>query len=183
MWDENLRVYRQHTFENWVHSKETEVMYVAFQMMLDKDNRRPLLLCYGGTGNGKTYLCEALVIAMNGQGENCRLTVWSEFISDLKRRISRRDEYEATYDAIFKGTCECNYLILDDIGMGTRESEWEYGELESIVGYRYRRRLFTVVTTNKDIEELPERIVSRFFDKEVATIIENKGRDYRRRQS
>lgn len=79
----------------------------------------------------------------------------------------------------------CNYcyaerLILDDVGMGGSGSEWEYGQLEEIIGVRYRERLFTILTTNRNLTELPERIVSRFNDPEVGRVILNSAGDFRR---
>jgi len=53
-------------------------------------------------------------------------------------------------------------------------------QLEKIIRVRYRERLFTILTTNRDISELPERIVSRFEDAEVARKVLNSGIDYRK---
>ena len=72
-------------------------------------------------------------------------------------------------------------VIIDDVGMGGSGSSWEYGQLEDIVCYRYRERLMTVLTTNRDLKELPERIVSRFSDTDVGLCVLNEGTDYRRK--
>jgi len=66
--------------------------------------------------------------------------------------------------------------LLDEYG-----SEWEWGELEDIINYRYRERMFTVMTTNRDLTELPERVVSRFRDPDIGVVVLNSGKDYRRR--
>lgn len=47
---------------------------------------------------------------------------------------------------------------------------------------RYREHLFTIMTTNRDLTELPERIVSRFRDPDVGMVVLNEGADYRRLQ-
>jgi len=78
--------------------------------------------------------------------------------------------------------CCCEHLIIDDVGMGGSGSEWEYGQLEEIVVARYRERLFTIMTTNRDLSELPERVVSRFRDPDVGVVILNQGADYRRQK-
>lgn len=64
--------------------------------------------------------------------------------------------------------------------MGGSGSAWEYGQLEDIIATRYRERLFTIMTTNQDLGELPERITSRFFDPDIGRVILNEGADYRR---
>ena len=74
-------------------------------------------------------------------------------------------------------------LIIDDVGMGGSGSAWEYGQLEDIVVYRYRERLPTVMTTNRDLTELPERIVSRFYDPDIGCVVLNDAPDYRRRKT
>jgi len=78
--------------------------------------------------------------------------------------------------------CNAQRLIMDDVGMGGSGSDWELGQLEEIVVSRYHNRLFTILTTNRDLIELPERVVSRFRDGEVATLVLNEGEDYRRKK-
>jgi DNA replication protein DnaC len=75
--------------------------------------------------------------------------------------------------------CNVKHLIVDDIGAGMSGSDFGMKELEEIVVYRYHNHLFTLMTTNKDISGLPERVVSRFNDKEFARIVLNEGSDYR----
>jgi len=84
-------------------------------------------------------------------------------------------------DALLRLYCTSRHLILDDVGMGGSGSEWEYGQFEEIVVHRYREKLFTIMTTNRDISELPERIVSRFREQGVGMIVLNEGEDYRRK--
>ncbi|MBA7590759.1 hypothetical protein ES708_32896 [subsurface metagenome] len=68
------------------------------------------------------------------------------------------------------------------MGIGGSGSEWELGQLEEIIAIRYRERLFTILTTNRDLTELPERVVSRFKDPDVGRVVLNDGADYRRRK-
>ena len=141
-----------------------------------------MLLVYGGVGNGKTYLLEALSIELHNIGIYAPVIIWSELMRTFKKGMNRRPEpYAKTYDELFEIYLKMKYLILDDVGMGSSGSDWEWGQLEEIVNYRYRERLPTIIATNKDLLELPERIVSRFGDPEAGVIVLNEGRDYRRR--
>lgn len=169
-----------HTFENWKHDNNNDLVYKAFQDMI-KPDVLPLLLCYGGVGNGKTFLCEALVIELGRTGVSARVITWGEFIREMKRKMFRALPGEVPYDVVFQNVRTAPYIIIDDIGMGTQGTEWEYGELEDIVSYRYKERLFTVMTTNKNLDQLPERIISRFSDPSVGRVVLNKGSDYRRK--
>jgi len=102
-------------------------------------------------------------------------------MATLMRGLKRTLGHEPTisYDDLLNSYCSNDRLILDDVGMGGSGSEWEYGQLEEIVVARYRERLFTIITTNRDLKELPERIVSRFSDPNVGRVILNTGKDYR----
>lgn len=158
-----------------------ETAYTAFLALATRDDCRPLLLCYGGVGNGKTYLCEALVIAWRMRGLYSRVTVWSGLTNILRAAI--RGEAALPQDAILENFKRASRVVFDDVGMGGSGSAWEWGQLEEIVCARYRERLPTVMCTNLDLKEMPELVVSRFADPEVGLIVFNQGADYRRRQS
>lgn len=169
----------KHNFENFKRVAGTGESLKAFRAMAS-DGHKPMLLCYGGVGNGKTHLCEALSIELYKKGIRCQVTVWSDVMRMFKQGMHRGgpDSHSLPYDQLFENFRRRERLILDDVGMGSTGSEWEWGELEDIINYRYRERLFTVVATNKDLDELPERVVRRFNDSEVGVIVWNKGKEY-----
>jgi DNA replication protein DnaC len=166
------------TFDSFDVVKGTEKTYRAMKVMAEEEHQPMLLVC-GAIGNGKTHLCEALSIALYKKGIKCPVTLWGE----LKKRLLQRMHYpkpsQADYYTMFEELKKRKYIIIDDVGLGSSGSSWEMTELEDLINYRYRERLFTVVTTNRTLEELPERVVSRFFDVKVARIIVNEGQDYR----
>lgn len=170
-----------HTFENFKRVAGTETALEAFWAMAS-DNHKPMLLIYGGVGNGKTFLLEALSIELYKKGIRCPVSVWSDVMRRFKRGMRRVESGSTSYDDHFEQFRRQDRLIIDDVGMGSSGSEWEWGELEDIINYRYRERLFTVVATNKDLDELSERVASRFSDPEVGVIVLNKARDFRRRK-
>ena len=92
-----------------------------------------------------------------------------------------------SYNELFRRLCETSKLVIDDVGMGSIESKWEISELEDIVNERYHTRYktdkITILASNKDIKELPDRIVSRFYDPEFGKVLLIKSGDYRRRKS
>jgi len=91
-------------------------------------------------------------------------------------------EVKDAYDDIFERFRRARRLIIDDVGSGSTGSNWEWGELEDIVNYRCREGLLTVVTTNLDLKELPDRIVSRFDDAVNGRIALISAPDYRPRK-
>ncbi len=169
----------EHTFEKFKQIPGTKEALAAFKSMADGTGK-PMLLCYGGVGNGKSHLCEALSIELYKRGIRCSVRVWSDIMRMFKGGM-HRDPNSQTYDYLFDQLRRRDRLIIDDVGIGSSGSEWEWGELEDIINYRYRERLFTVLATNKDLDEMPNRIVSRFSDPEVGALILNSGKDYRKR--
>lgn len=168
----------ENTFASFKPVKGTEKSLAAFKALASGKSRWKMLLCYGGVGNGKTHLCEATVIALYKRGIFCRVLTMARIMRALKECM--RPEPLTPYDELLARYCYCKHLIIDDVGMGGSGSDWEFGQLEEIVVARYRERLFTILTTNKDLTELPERIVSRFQDPDVGMVILNQGEDYRR---
>ena len=177
-WREMLNVSSlNHTFENFKSVKGTEIALSAFLYLASGKSPWKMLLCYGGVGNGKTHLMEALSIEMSRRGEIARIIPMAAMMRYLKASFAR--EASLPYEEVFKLYCTSTNLLIDDVGMGGSGSEWEYGQLEELVIYRHQRNMLTVLTTNKDITELPERIISRFRDREKARIVLNEGVDYR----
>ncbi len=170
-----------HRLENFKVTKEIKPVYDAFKNILET-GIPPMLLVYGGVGNGKTFLCDAVSIALYNKGIKCGVEIWSELMRYFKRLMYRRQPDEPFYDDAFESIRKRTHLILDDVGMGTQGTEWEFAELEDITAFRYRGKLFTIMTTNLDIEKLPERVVSRFSDPEIGILVHNAGGDYRRRK-
>jgi len=168
----------ENTFRNFKLMPGTEKSLAAFKALAEGTTNKRMLLCYGGVGNGKTYLCEATAITLYKRDIFCRVMTMARIMRALKQCMGL--EPLAPYDELLDRYCHCGHLIVDDVGMGGSGSDWEYGQLEEIVVARYRERLFTIMTTNRDLSELPERIVSRFRDPDVGSIILNQGEDFRR---
>lgn len=168
----------ENTFANFKRVKGTEKALAAFKALAGGKTGWKMLLCVGGVGNGKTHLCEATAIELYKRGIFCRVLTMARLMRGLKECM--RPEPLCSYDELLARFCYCKHLIIDDVGMGGSGSDWEFGQLEEIVVARYRERLFTILTTNKDLTELPERIVSRFQDPDVGMVVLNEGVDYRR---
>lgn len=145
----------------------------AFKALASGETKWQMLLCYGGVGNGKTHFCEATAIALYKRGLFCRVFTMDRMMTALKQCMGP-DRY-ISFEELIDNYSRWPRLIVDDVA-GT---EWELQQLEKIIRLRYRENLFTILTTNLDLKELPERIVSRFRDTEKARLILNQGEDYR----
>lgn len=148
----------------------------AFKELANGETDKPFLMCYGGVGNGKTALCEALVIRLRERNFLARYHTVASILTTFKRYMNYQD---STMDRVIRSYTEARFLIMDDLG-AEYGSPWEASIIENLIDERYRYRRITVATTNLDISELSPRLSSRFSDPEVSVCILNKGSDYRR---
>jgi len=165
----------ENTFENFKPVSGTESALAAFKAVLDGPEF--MLLCYGGVGNGKTHLCEAVAIELYKRGKFCRVMKMPDMLATLRKAINNP---EMGYDEILGNFCYGERLIVDDVGAGGSDSEFGDRVLETIVVARYGRQLLTIMTTNVEISQLPERVISRFEDTVTSYLVQNEGEDYRR---
>ena len=69
--------------------------------------------------------------------------------------------------------------ILEGVEYG---SDWEMAKFDELMTSRFATAKPTILITNKELTELPERIQSRFKDKVMARAIHNSASDYRQRR-
>ena len=173
-----------HTFESFDHKRKgVKKAYDAFYELAE-GRGNPFLLCYGGVGNGKTHLLEATAIRLGERGVWVTVWVFADFLSYLRRMIP---DPMKSVDAIVENYQTRGAVFFDDVGVeyGT---DWERSILERIISGRFRSKSITVLTTNKDLDEvddrgrrfIPERVASRFFDPDIGTVVLNSGSDFRR---
>ncbi len=132
-----------------------------------------MLLIYGTPGNGKTHLCDATIVELLKRGIDCRLWTVSDLVSKLKESIP-----ENTTELMISKLKMLPALILDEWGQNYG-SDWEVQKLEEIVIARDREGLITIITTNLELEKMPERVISRARDATQARVILNSASDYR----
>ncbi len=173
-----LTSYRSN-FDTWMPAEGTELCLTAFTALADGTGK-PWLLCYGGCGSGKTHLCEAAVIRLNQRGVNAWYFTVAGLMATLKAPIGR-DGLEVFVQSI----SSLPGLALDDWG-AEQGTDFDLSMMERIIDERYRRRLITVLASNRSLEQMiltSQRIVSRFSDAEIGVIVVNSAGDFRRKKS
>jgi DNA replication protein DnaC len=130
-------------------------------------------IIYGGVGNGKTHLLNAIANQVMGRGISVKLIMMAELLSELRMAIEDKQ-----VDFKMKVLKEVPYLLIDELGLeyGT---DWEREKIEELFAARWNNGRFTVVATNLSIEDLPERIKSRFKDQHLSRWVKNSAGDYR----
>jgi len=129
------------------------------------------LLLRGGYGCGKTHLAAAIANAALDKG----LPVIFVTVPDLLDYL--RAAYAPTsltsYDQRFEEVRTAPLLILDDLGT-EHATSWALEKLFQLLNYRYMADLPTVITTNRDLEDMEPRLRSRLGDPglvQIATIL------------
>jgi DNA replication protein DnaC len=140
-----------------------------------------LMMIYGGNGNGKTSILEGISIALWNQGYLARVEVYPDFMGRLRGSFnkSKSEDNGQSFEDIMNKICSTPFLLMDDIGIGDSFSDFSVKQLERIILARYRENIFTVMSTNRDLKELPLSVHSRFNDQTRARLLCNTAEDYR----
>lgn len=147
--------------------------YLAAHKIAEGEGDFIWLIIYGGVGNGKTHLLNAIANRVMDRGISVKLIMMAELLSELRMAIEDKQA-----DFKMKVLKEVPYLLIDELGLeyGT---DWEKEKIEELLAARWQNRRFTVVATNREIEELPARIKSRFKDVHLSRWVKNDAGDYR----
>lgn len=163
-----------HTFENFVPVPGTEKALKHARALASGEAEFFWLLIYGNTGCGKTHLGNAITTETRRRGLESQVLLAGDFFSLLKEGMK-----DHSTDQILRRFKEVAVLVIDDYGV-EYGSEWEMAKFDELMTHRFAMSRITVLLTNKDIEDLPERIRSRFQDRMLSRICHNKAPDYRK---
>ena len=131
------------------------------------------LIIYGGTGNGKTHLLNAIANRAMERGFQVKMVMMAELLSELRMAIKGNQTDEKLQELK-----KVPYLLIDEIGL-EYGSDWEREKIDELLTGRWANGRFTITATNIDIEQLPERLKSRFKDKHLSRYVRNEALDYR----
>jgi len=164
------------TFDTFVTVPGTEQALKTAKALAYGKGGFAWLLIYGHTGCGKTHLANAIAHVTRERGFECKVVLAADLLAMLRDAIK---DHQA--DAILARFKAMPFLIIDDYGVeyGT---DWESSQFDQLITSRYATAKPTVLVTNKDISDLPDRVRSRFQDKDMSRAVHNAGADYRARR-
>lgn len=152
-------------------------------------NPKGWLVIYGKRGNGKSHLSAAAYNRCKASSNpNAIFISMPDLVDSLKALFDKRtaDDQHTTYDERLSVYKEIPVLFLDDLG-AEKVSDWSQSVLFSIMDYRYRNELATMITSNLLLTDddcgVESRVLSRFTHASFCTMIENNSANYRPKAS
>lgn len=129
------------------------------------------LLFYGGTGLGKTFMCNCIAKALIDMEKSVLYQTSFNLFEILENhkfnRLNETEENRINYNLMF----ESELLIIDDLGTEFNNS-FTNAELFNIINERLITDKKTIISTNLSLEQLTEtysdRIMSRVFKNFIA---------------
>lgn len=135
------------------------------------------LILKGGYGCGKTHLAAAISNYRIANGQPVLFVVVPDLLDHLRATFAPTSQ--VSYDERFEEVRTAPLLILDDLGTQSA-TPWAQEKLYQILNYRYNARLPTIITTNRELEEIDLRLRSRLVDPDLAEIVTILAPDFRR---
>jgi DNA replication protein DnaC len=167
-------------FEAFVLDERTQGAGNAFEsasnLAMGKSDYK-LIFLYGGHGNGKSHLCYASALEAIKRGKRAKYINFIELCSQVRATIKKSD---IDMEDVLGEYKKCEFLCLDEVRLEKIDS-WAARILEELVGYRYDRELPTIMTSNHEVNELPEPVQSRLSDTRLARCFKNTAPDFRPR--
>ncbi len=137
---------------------------------------RGWLLLKGGYGCGKTHLAAAIANERLARSEAVLFIVVPDLLDHLRATFAPTSR--VTYDDRFESVKTAPLLILDDLGAQVT-TQWAQEKLFQLFNYRYNAQLPTVITTNRELEEIDPRVRSRLADATFCKIVTLLAPDFR----
>ena len=133
------------------------------------------LVFIGPAGSGKTHLSAAIANERIERGSPVFFITAPDLLDHLRSAFN--PESEISYDRLFEQVRNTPLLILDDLGTQA-STPWAQEKLDQLLNHRFNYELPTIITTERRLEQLDERLRSRLGDKRICQsflLEENKG--------
>lgn len=134
------------------------------------------LVLRGGYGCGKTHLAVAIANEAVRAGTPALFSVVPDLLDHLRATFAPNSSVQ--YDRLFEVVRTVGLLVLDDLGTESG-TPWAQEKLYQIINFRYNNHFPTVITTNRRLDTIDDRILSRIGDQALCKVVDVAASDYR----
>ena len=164
----SLHLHSDKTFESFklrtteLPRQQASNLRKAYDMMRSYAAEPDGWIVLNGTayGNGKTHLAAAVANDYAKKGEKVLFIVVPDLLDHLRSTFN--PSVYARLDKRFNEVKTAPLLVLDDLGTESATA-WAREKLYQLFNYRYNAKLPTIVTTATSLDELDQRLASRFY--------------------
>ena len=137
---------------------------------------RPWLVMLGKSGWGKTHLAYCAInerLDDPSIGPVGELIVVPDLLETLKEGIQ-----DDSMENRLRGYARAPFLVLDDLGT-EHNTEWAKVQLFRILDRRYKERLPTIITSNRSLNYLEERVKDRVMSRLISKVFDHDFKSFR----
>jgi DNA replication protein DnaC len=183
--DSNTEILAGKTFDNFLPEgvspdpairATVRIAYERCRAFAENPEKEKWLLLTGSYGCGKTHLAAAIANHCLAHGQPVLFLNTPDLLDYLRETFA--PSAGSTYSERFDEIRTAPLLILDDLGTES-PTNWAVEKLYQIINYRYNARLPTVITTNRELKDIDQRVASRFSDIEIVTALNILAPDFR----
>ncbi len=173
----NLQSFREQTFDRF--DPDVPGVRKAYLHAMDFARQpRGWLLLFGPCDVGKTHLAAAAANLALDRNEPVLFAVVPDLLDHLRATFGPSSE--VAYDERFKLVRNVALLVLDDLGTESATA-WAREKLYQIINHRYNLELPTIITSNRPLDSLDQRIVSRMHQRAFSgEVLRIGAEDFRR---
>ena len=133
------------------------------------------LVFIGPTGSGKTHLTAAIANERIERDAPVFFITAADLLDHLRSAFG--PESDMPYDQLFDQVRNTPLLILDDLGTQA-STPWAQEKLDQLLNHRFSHELPTVITSERTLDQMDERLRSRLGDSSLCLVLsleENAG--------
>ena len=163
----NVILYRQYTFENFVVGNSNRLAYAATTAVANNPGRtyNPLYI-YGGVGLGKTHLLQAIAHYILEKNSDLKIiyTTTEKFTNEVIYAIQNAQSNSGLIDRFHKYYRSVDVLLVDDIQFlaGKERTQEEFFHTFNTLHDAGKQVVLSSDCPPKDIATLEERLTTRF---------------------
>lgn len=179
-----LGEYLNKTFDDYKAKEQWQINCKQKAMNYVKNNNKEWFIMCGQSGAGKTLLCSIISNSLLDQNHLVQYITWTDFISKLKRDIMG-DNSNKVSDYL-EELKRVEILFIDELLKKYNETDLKY--IIEIINYRYTNNLQTIITSERNIDELLDideatfgRVIEK-CNKNIIYIPKDRNKNYRLRK-